>query len=318
MSKKGINRKILQKKRAMTNQTIIALIIGLAVLLSIMGFSYKLMKVHDDTKQAKMCKEAIRISSAVKVKGDDSFLRLFMNPGSLLDTGSDRQTSDVPCPVSYRELSGNPESVKRELANLMYTSWDMMHEGKLNLFSGESGEERYCILTHHISFKGVPKLEGFYSYLEQNEIPKPDDNRKYSEYLKCFNPTPELFLGPQLSAEDAIDTSQDYGIMFLYTKKGYMQKVWASFAGGKWGTVAGTASGVITAILMPEPFFSKATALIIIGQAIAGATTGSVGGYLSGSEKAADWQACILLFPYNEHSLKNLNCTYMPGVQGNR
>jgi hypothetical protein len=290
-------------KKAMSSAVIVTLILGLVILVGFLYFQYGMAKTYEESRIKRECKEALRVSSLTKIKGAD-FLQTVTG-------GNDLQTSDVPCKIIRKEISGNEDTAKVELAKAMYDSWDMMHKGELNLFSGQRGDARYCILTHHITFKGTPNINGFSSYLTNNNIPNPVEKISYAEYLKCFNTDPSIFKTTLQSSEDTIDTSIDYGIMFVYAKKGYLQKIWSGAKGATFGLTLFTLG---TAILGGP----AVPAVIALGGIATGTIAGGTLGYLSGADKAADWEACVVLFPYSEETLKNFNCTYMPGVQGVR
>jgi hypothetical protein len=307
-------KKMLKSRKALSTSTIVKLILGLVILVAFLYFQYGIVKVDNDSRMKKECKEALRISSATKIKGND-FLQTVVG-------GEDRQVSDVPCKIVNKEITGNEDAAKAELALSLYNSWDMMHKGELDLFSGKSGEERYCILTHHITFKGTPNINGFSAYLTNNDIPSTTEKMKYAEYLKCFNTdTKQTSLSLKPADDIVIDTNKEYGIMFVYSKKGYMHKIWkAGTTGLVGGAIGGGAGFVLGTVLlfMPEPSgLTKLMALTVLGGTVGGAASGTYG-YATGSDESADWEACVILFPYNVENLRNFNCTYMPGVQGAR
>jgi hypothetical protein len=297
------NNKIIKNRKAMSAAVIVTLILGLLILVGYLYFNYSLVKVSDESKIKRECKEALRIGSATKVKGAD-FLQTITG-------GQDRQTSDVPCKVINKEITGTEDAAKAELANAMYNSWDMMHKGELDMFSGKSGEKTYCILTHHITFKGTPKINSFSTYLTANSVPDPIEKKTYAEYLKCFNTDPSIFKTTLQPSEDTIDTSKDYGIMFVYAKKGYLHKIWSGAKGATFGLTLFT----LGTLMLGGP---AVPAVIALGGIATGTAAGGALGYAAGGDKAADWEACVVLFPYSTETLKNFNCTYMPGVQGAR
>lgn len=289
------------------NSALVKFVIGVVILFSLIFLVTKEANVYDDSVDKQICKQAVRSMAMTKVKGQDT-LQLFNKRNS---------QSDVKCPIFYKEISPpSKDALKSKMAEFMYDSWDMMGEGRLELFSAED-QETYCILTHHIGFKDktkdMGKVSGFVDYLSSEKIP--DDNLSYFEYLHCYNTNynPQSIdkFNPEL---DVIDTSQDYGIMFVYSKKEHLHKVWSGFEGLKAGTILGGIGAVL--MLFPEPTITKAAGgAFLIG---AGAIGGSALGYSQGSDTSADWSACVVLFPYNEEYLSKFECTYMPGVQGTR
>lgn len=287
----------------------VKIIVGLVVLFSLVFLFTKMANVYDDASDKQICKQAIRSMAATKIKGQDT-IRLFNKRES---------KSGVECPIIYKEVSAkSEEALKRSLAGYMYDSWDMMGEGRLELFSAED-DETYCILTHHITFsdnaKDLGKVEGFTQFLANNKVPNIKGDKTYFEYLKCYN-TPQMTDEPgQIESNiDTLDTSKDYGIMFIYAKKEHLHKVWGAVEGSKWGTIAGGVGAIL--LLFPEPSFTKAAgSALIIG---AGAAAGGGAGYALGEDTSADWAACTVLFPYEKEYLEKFQCTYMPGIQGAR
>jgi len=303
----------VKNKKALAMKSMIVIIIGLTVLISFLFFQKDLAHAYNEKEQKLICKHAVEIGAATKIKGSDFLTTIFTSP--------DSKPSDIPCPVNYDDkVSGNAEEIKEKIALKMYDSWDMMHQGRLDMFSSNTGEERYCILTDHIKFRDAPpKVEGFPEYLRDKPIPRqgeettdPKEKIKYAEFLQCHNTRFNSTSVPVINKDFTIDTEQDYGIMFLYSKEGYMQKIWAAQKGI--GIGAGVSGAGIIIMLALTPWTMGTTTAVAIIPIIIGGSTG----YIIGSEKSADWQACIMLFPYNEKTLKGLNCTYMPGVQGGR
>ena len=167
------------------------------------------------------------------------------------------------------------------------------------------------IKTNAIANKKDEKITNFSNFLATEKMA---DGRSYAQYLKCFNTDQAMVDAAKETNPGIIDTSQDYGIMFIYAKKGYLQKMWSTWNYAKKGMATGATEAAIL-IFAPDFTVTKATAFVIIA---ANTAAGATYGYTTGTEKAADWQACVMLFPYNQQTLDSLKCTYMSGQQGAR
>lgn len=291
------------------NNTLVKFVIGAVVLFSLIFLVTKEANVYDDSVDKQICKQAVRSNAMTKIKGQDA-TELFKKR---------KESSGVECPIMYKEITTSKEkAIKEQLAGYMYDSWDMMGEGKLELFEANE-DETYCVLTHHIQFKDDAEqgqIKGFVNYLAKHNVPELKGNMSYLEYLECHNTHYNPDKMSRLKAErDVIDTSRDYGIMFVYAKQEHLHKVWS----GMEGSIAGTVLGGIGAVLMVAPDPTSVTkwagGALLIGT---GTISGGALGYSAGSDESADWSACVVLFPYTEEYLSSFQCTYMPGVQGTR
>ena len=301
-------RKFWKIKIGDINNNLLRLIILVLVIFTMVYFVTNLFDVFEEKSQKNICKQAIRAEAMTQFRGKDF---------SIFDKGGG---NEVPCPTFYEEITTDDEElIKRQFARHMYDAWDMFHEGRLELFNAR-GQETFCVLTHHIQFDGsassVGEIDGFLDYLAENKIPRQRlDNVSYIEYLGCYNTNiDEVNLDRLSGHESIINTEQDYGIMFVYSKKGYVHKVWSALDGAKIGGVVGAVGAAL--LIFPEPTITKAVggALLVLG----GSAGGGAVGYELGSDVSSDWSACLVLFPYTEEMLSELECDYMPGSQETR
>lgn len=312
---------LFDDKKAETQKVLVSLILFVAVTFAFIFLFNSSADGYEMAKQRQTCSQAIKTNSMMKLQGNDVFNILFSN-------GED--PSNVPCPTFYEEIDVETEKVNEYIAEAWRKDWDMMHNGKLELFSGKSGEETYCIVTHNFRFnndlKNIKghKVSGLLNYLQDTNIPKKystDPDMRYMDYLKCYNSAKFYDPNPTASFQFAdydIDTNEEYGLMFTYGKIGHLNKVWSAGTGAAVGTVAGGVAGLVTVLmLIPEPTMATKVLGIAIGT-IAGVTGGGYAGYSMGSDDSAQWEACMTLFPFNKETLSKFNCTYMPGVQGTR
>ncbi len=295
-------------KKGDVNSSTVGLIILVVLLFTLVFFVIETHKVHREKSQKQICKESIRSEATTQISAE-RIPEIF---------GSGDRESGARCPIFYEEIRTNDErEIKKKVARHMYDSWDMFHMGRLNLFDTR-GEETYCIMSHHIEFKGgaqtVGEVEGFIDYLSTENIPDlVHEDTTYIEYLHCFNTDNDAVELEEIpSALNVIDTREDYGIMFIYSKRGYMHKITGAISGLIYGT--SIAGGLATIGVIALGTTLSGGALLIVG----GGALGAAGGYGLGEDKHADWSACVVLFPYSEEILSQFECTYMPGEQETR
>ena len=273
------------------------LILSIIILLILIAFYGKVFDVWKSGSDSQICRKSVELHSGLHIKG--------LNP-----------YEDLKCPPSYEKISNTDDNiVKKEIANMMADCfWKFGGDDKLELF-GEDGT--YCALCNYIEFKGSAKnkqISDFRKFLATEPVPiKYDYNISYAHY----------FLGRPLSADEyndmltgqtEIDTSNDYGVMFLYSKDRYMHKIWAGATGGTTAAVLTAIGGVL--LVIPDVTITKLAAVVVLSMA-SGAAGGAVG-YDLGSDKAYDHGHGVILIPYDEDDLKELQCTQMPVKQGNK
>ncbi len=102
--------------------------------------------------------------------------------------------------------------IKEEMANAMYDCWNMMGQGKLDLF-GQAGDYfgspdyPTCVVCSRIAFADdvddntiVRAMQGFDNYLQDNPVP----NHDYS-YLRYFNGQASTALGSTAEIKSKLD-----------------------------------------------------------------------------------------------------------------
>ncbi len=291
------------KKKGELNKIIVSLVLVLFVLFILFIFYTDLFETFYDKKHKNECKQALYMASLSNIKNND-FLNFFGGFGSGSDSGN------VPCKINVKKITtGDKEDVKKEIANLMYDSWDMMHMGQLDFVSGRK-TETYCIITDVIEFeddsKNIGEIDNFLDYLSEKKITNPSfEDTTYLEYLQCYNTVSKYFDDKIMIEHDFdfnIDTNQDYAIMFVYSREGYLHRIWAGMKGAGAGGVIGGVLAVKFGAL------TGGVGIIVLGVAGAGI------GYEINPSVGADWSSCIILIPYEENFLSELNCTYMPGI----
>ena len=179
--------------------------------------------------------------------------------------------------------------------------WDQFGEGKLNLFNDPLISKNYCALCYHVTFKEgnveIPWNE-FLDYLKTKRI---DRSNTYASYLgvgDLDSMTPSL-------DDKIIKTSDDYGVFFIYKK-----------ANNAWWVVPAGVTAIVGGGLIA--FFSGGTL------AVAGGTAAIVGVSVVFADQGmgmemggVSWNPALMLTPYNNEMITNLNCESLP-VRGGK
>ncbi len=223
---------------------------------------------------------------------------------------------EILCPTEYLEIKeADTETLKEEAADAMASCWYRMGAGQYEVFDTALLSEslkrttQYCVICSVLEFSGTQsKIENFLDYLEKNSAPllyTGGEVQSYTEYLQGFRSDPSLQLLYEEETTDTIDPTTDYATIFLYAKKGYVDKIWSTAGGALLGAVSGIVGGAL--------IIGGVTAPAGVGLIAAG--IGAAGGYGLGSETSADWESGILLYPYTTEELKKLDCDILPAKQ---
>ncbi|MBI5393029.1 hypothetical protein HZA96_04110 [Candidatus Woesearchaeota archaeon] len=260
-----------------------------------------LIPVHQKQKEFKSiesCRQSVDIQSQTKIKG------IQFKQEDIAGTGLD-------CPTQKIVIAEkDPTLIQKKLANQMAYCWFKFGEGKKDLFDVLFNEEKnYCVVCSLVSFEGSAaniEIKGFLQFLESNPIPPFLGKQNYKKYISPYTTAEETqTIKTQQSTEDSIITKGNYAVLLLYAKKGYVNKMWSTPAGIGAGTVVGAST-----ILIPGVGVFAAT-----GYALLGTIAGGAIGYAAGNDKAADWSAATVLWPYSEQALQGLNCNELPAEQ---
>jgi len=200
------------------------------------------------------------------------------------------------------------------IAKKMALCWDEYLEGKENIFATQDAS--YCAFCSVLEFEDKNKqLNGLTKYLiETNYQPS---GKSYMEYLSEIKMEKEQanFLENLELNNINIDTSKKLAVMFVMYKDAYPGVINQPRT---LTTFGGTAAAGTTGMLVMGASYIGGLGLCstIVGCAagsilIAGA--GGAGGYLLGSDRAADWRAKILVTEYNKDKLSQLKCTQLEG-----
>ncbi len=220
--------------------------------------------------------------------------------------------------------SGNPDQIKKELADLYLNVCDEFYQGTLNVFGTE--ETTFCVIRDKISFsrKGL-LITDFEKYLAENKIR--NSELSYLEFCSGYTTKNKVFGTQELKQMENynIDTNKEYAIIFVYAKgEEEIKEILNLVAGTSEShiiTYIGTGLIVGGGVLVYTGYGSLAgVPLIIAGKAIAGgglalATVGSVLNYFTNENVGMEWASFFLIREFNEEELKKLNCEYLPSQQ---
>lgn len=297
------------QEESKSNFIIVVLILFAVGLLIMSAFIYRFYKEEQEFARKFSCKKAIEAQTMLRIRPLDTYAKV-----KNLFAFNEEHPSDITCPTTEDIIKETEKAkIMSRLAYDMAECWNIFGEGTLDLFEVNTEEQKYCIICHHIIFENKEiriNATEFDSYLEKYKAPVEFDKeeRPYKEYLTDVVTTPGVldeYSNDIKTGDYDIATEDDYAVLFTYAKKGY----WDKWMRGSGWAVAGIVSG---AVLIP--FTGGGSIAIIAGSLTAGAAGGAIA-YKTANPRAADWDAGILLLPYDPEVLRRINCEYMPAQQ---
>mgnify|MGYP001561447482 CR=1 FL=1 len=201
--------------------------------------------------------------------------------------------------------STNENEVKKQIANSMYDCWDMLGQGKIDLFGvsyGEWGPEinKRCVVCSTVQFssgtqKSVKRVNNLVAYMNKEEVP-----RKNVTYWQFLTNKEDIALDSSIEPISFLETKDKYAVLFVAVRKLSSAGDFATFYG------AWVAAGAAIGFIIPNPITpvlgGVAGLIVAIGeriyygaQEIEAACSGDVGCY------------SLLLVPYNAQAIAE-NC----------
>jgi hypothetical protein len=315
----------MNKKAAM--KPIVKIVIFLVVIAVLSLFLLNIEKTMSLFVDKNTCKTAVRANAMGQAQVAGTGILEAYKRFRLIFEGSktDKGTEGIKCPIQDVTIKdNNKEVIKQRLADTMYDCMDNFGFGTLKLFEPKPGEEKYCVICHNIKFEGQARnqfirADEFDEFLETKHIDTPSvlkDTFPYKRisYKQTFAGylSDEYAFKPKEKEEEirtsdyGINTAIPYATIFTYTKKGY----WSHAESGLFAALPAT---IITAVVLTT-FTGGGSLIIIGGSLLSGTTTGAIG-YQFGHSKLSDWDAGIVLMPYDQSQSTKLDCTYLPGKQ---
>ncbi len=305
------------KKRGFETDFVVKVVVMLVIILIFIFILAKYKGAFAESTAEQVCKNSIYASSISNVL-----------PGIKLGN------PDIKCPMQNVTIEGGKREIILSTTKYMYGCWDMYYDGQKELFqSGKEStikkvygqEQKFCAICYKIKFKHkdifVPADE-ILLYQVQNTIPKDkglpqEQKRTYQQYFSEYVTDKSMILEDikQVNDKGMINSNEEYAIIYTMTKKDYlsqMEKAVGASVGGAVGTT------IIMAAVFGTGVLTGGLGLLTIGVAVA---AGGGLGYAVLSEgnvmKDSDWVSAMVMIPYEPETLKNLNCTYVPAMQGN-
>ena len=291
-------------KKAIIRNYILSLILVVVFIVIMSMFIIDFSKKTEQGTQKDICKNSIYMHSSGKIGLSDLDL-------------------DIKCPTQELEIkTKDPEKIKYRMAKAMYDCWDQFGKGELELFGAE--ETIYCNVCHIISFdEKDEEITGFPEYLATKYIPgKPGTS--YLEFFMNYetddpsNVIPEMDETQTTTYEGGavIDTSKTYATIFAYAKgEDEIQKIKDALTvqhidGTAPLIVAGVAGATGIAILIIVSASNPiGWVLIGVGLLVYGIVA-AIDSFFD--DNPVEWASFILLREYNQASLEDIGCKYIP------
>ena len=277
------NRKVIAQL-----EFLIALVIICIILFISLELYGKTKEVSESTSLATTCRSTLDLNAIGHVSG----MQLY---------------DAVKCPIEYTTVTeSDPDKLKKTIADSMASCWYRMGEGQYEVFDTNVMKTQYCVICNVMEFTHDGEISGFVSYLDKNNVPRIYTNGEtvtYTDYLQGFHSDPSLALLYTQETRDTLDTSTPYATIFLYGKKGYLNKFW--------GGVTGAGTGFATGTVLIMSGVGAPAGIFIAGTTVAG----TLAGVALGSSKTSDWESAVGVYPYTTQSLDTLGCEVLPAEQ---
>lgn len=222
-------------KQGVSMQVFVLIILAVASLVVIGPIMYKFIVSGGDKGPEVVCQESVAIRAATATS---------------LGPLKEAKIAPLLCKTIDKEISGNREEIKKELANLLARCWWMYGEGRtegvISSLPGGANEGMVCytvIVKENDQFKAgeVISPAEFLDYLAQEEYQKV--NKKYIDYIQSYGGPGRTLL---LTKPEGITPNSAFEIAFI--EKSGTQNLWLNRAVGYGGAAAATVGGIILAV----------------------------------------------------------------------
>jgi len=204
---------MMNSKRAMgTFMMTLVIIIGIAALLLLMAFGYKIYQGSEKNAYLTRCQMSVISYSKLN---------------SLPFNRATSDSANIDCPTQFLTVSkSTPRLMKKDVADLLVECWKNYGEGRLLLF--KPSDEAFCSVCSVIQFEDKKvKLDRFNSFLMAERAPvrnKDGSSPLYFDYLASYATDPKIKTEFENMPSD-IDGSQKYAIIFAYYKGSFAKKL---------------------------------------------------------------------------------------------
>jgi hypothetical protein len=312
--------RMFERKRAeMELRIIVGVILVIVFIIGSIMMATAIGKwIYEDTPR-QTCKDSLKLS-AIKLEGLND---KFGNP------------VDIKCYTDYENYrTQDNQEIKKIIANKMVECWDLYGNGQMEIFDTE--DNNYCVVCSRLTFDKKTELQGFTSYLNNNIAPY--KKMSYLEYLagvSMANFEESGYENSEVASQDTLPINESMAVMFTMGKNANPDawrgvedtKIFTTGTGVAIGTGVGILTGLVVAGLIACPetigigclvsgvaYSGLLLVGVITGTTIAGGVAGGTVGYAAGASRTADWNAQIMLWPYDK--IGELNCTSMEGKSG--
>lgn len=224
--------------------------------------------------------------------------------------------SAIACtPEQVTISTTNEGQAKRQLAETMKFCWDRWQRGQLELFKGDG---LFCNPCAFVTFRGGgTSIANFPAYLATTSITP--GGPTYADYLSSTQSVQAkgnvpLTSTPSLVENDALPTSVEYAVVFLYAKGASVQQLKDNFGQNpvrnvqKMAIAGGVGAAAVGAALFVIGTGGVGAVVIGVGAVALGATGGSLAEYFFGSSNKPEWISVVVLEPNTADAFTKLGC----------
>ena len=215
---------MLNKKRGIAAGQLVIIILVVVALVLLGSVSYSFGKEAEKKAPALMCRDTLAFRATNQI-----------NVGNI-----DIPLSAPICETQDKEISGDREEIKQQLADLMAECWWMFHEGKyeeilrdpeiIQKVFGIRGENE-CFVCHNVLINEKEIEGGIITREELEKYLRETKHRKYKEityldYIQSYGGPGSVFV------LDNIGPRESYGIVFMAKNKEGDGLAWYDYASG--------------------------------------------------------------------------------------
>ena len=312
-------RSYFGRRAEMELKIIVAAILVIVFIIGCVMMTIAIGKLADERARKDTCTKSLQMS-AIKLEG---LADKFGNP------------VDIRCYTEYENYRTQDEQeIKRIIADKMVECWDQFGQGKTEIFNTK--DNNYCVVCSRLTFDKKTELQGFTSFLNNNIAPY--KKMSYLEYLSGVSMVDYEASGyenSEVSGTDKLPIDEPLAVMFTMGKNANPD-AWKGVENTKaitsgTGIAIGAGAGILTGLVIGGLIACPETlgigclvagvlesgiliAGIITGTTIVGGAAGGTIGYAAGASRTADWDAKVMLWPYDK--INELQCTYIEGQSG--
>ncbi|MFC1691537.1 hypothetical protein ACFL0W_05145 [Nanoarchaeota archaeon] len=221
---------------------------------------------------------------------------------------SDKMGNIIPiqCKTDYPKPfpKSDEQEYKKIIANNMLSCWNTFLRGQKELFAVE--DQNFCVVCSRLEFEEKTKLPEFTKFLIETKAP-PFFNETYFEIFRQKKTEKGIlkeYENSQLKGKEAMDLSKPLAVVYILGKDAHIGKGDATTIGAGGAVILVGIGSVLTVSGIFAP----------IGLTVIAGIAGGASGYMLGSDYSADYNARVMVWPYDD--LSALKCTRLEGRSG--